>query len=89
MQTGAHLGQLARGKVDPLLLGIRAIANRVELACHVPNGLGQVGKLPRDERGVLSLRSHSPGFYARGVALDTYSHTERCYVLRDPMNQGI
>jgi hypothetical protein len=39
------------------LLRICTLANGVELACHLPDGLGQVGQLARDECGVRSLRN--------------------------------
>src|SRR5215211_4919260 len=56
LETGADLGQFAGREVDALLLRIGALAHGGELICHVPDRLGQLGKLAGDKRRVLPLR---------------------------------
>ena len=62
LQAGADLGQFAGREVYALLLRISALAHGAELVCHLPDGLGQVGKLASDKGGVLLLRHLRPEF---------------------------
>lgn len=57
VETGAHLGQLSRSKVDPLLLYIRAlllavcaIANHLELGRHRLDRSREFSQLASDDR---------------------------------------
>ena len=67
LQTCTDLGQFPRREVDALLLRVRALANGIELVCHLLDRVSQVGKLTGDQGGVLLLRHLLPGFYVRVV----------------------